>query len=78
VSFAAITLCVASQQVIPEASVYFIIELVRRILDTPSYVPPEHDAIKAYRRSGSTAPRVLDLGTYWEVSGQLHAPAALP
>jgi hypothetical protein len=24
------------------------------------------------------APRILDLGTRWQVSGQLHAPAALP
>jgi hypothetical protein len=38
VSFAAITLCVASQQVIPKVSVYFFIGSVRKLLDTPSYI----------------------------------------
>jgi hypothetical protein len=33
VSFAAITLCVASQRVF----VYFVIDSVRKLLDTPSY-----------------------------------------
>jgi hypothetical protein len=37
VSFAAITLCVSSQRVIPKVSVYFVIDLVRKLLDTPSY-----------------------------------------
>jgi hypothetical protein len=37
VIFAAITLCVASQRVIPKVSVYFVIDSVRKILDTPSY-----------------------------------------
>jgi hypothetical protein len=36
VSFAAITLCVASQQVF--VVVYFVINSVRKLLDTPSYV----------------------------------------
>jgi hypothetical protein len=36
VSFAAITLCVASQRVFIVVSVYFIIDLVQKILDTPS------------------------------------------
>jgi hypothetical protein len=35
-SFAVITLCVASQQVIPKVSVYFVIESVWKFLDTPS------------------------------------------
>jgi hypothetical protein len=35
VSFATITLCVASQRVF---IVYFIIDSVRKLLDTPSYV----------------------------------------
>jgi hypothetical protein len=46
VSFAAITLCVASQRVITvvvaaaavAAAAYFVIDSVRKILDTPSYV----------------------------------------
>jgi hypothetical protein len=36
VSFAAITLCVASQRVIPKVSVNFVIGTVRKLLDTPS------------------------------------------
>jgi hypothetical protein len=37
VSFAAITLCVVSQRVIPKVSVYFVIDSVRELSDTPSY-----------------------------------------
>jgi hypothetical protein len=37
VSFADITLCVASQRAIPKVSVYFIIDSVRKLSDTPSY-----------------------------------------
>jgi hypothetical protein len=37
VSFAAITLFVASQRVFIVISVYFIIDSVRKLLDTPSY-----------------------------------------
>jgi hypothetical protein len=37
VSFAAITLCVASQRVFVVVSIYFVIESVRKLLDTPSY-----------------------------------------
>jgi hypothetical protein len=36
VSFAAITLCVASQRVFAVV-VYFVIDSVRKLLDTPSY-----------------------------------------
>jgi hypothetical protein len=35
VSFAAITLCVASQLVIPKVSVHSFIDSVRKLLDTP-------------------------------------------
>jgi hypothetical protein len=39
VSFAAITLCVASQQVFAVVVVvYFVIDSVQKLLDTPSYV----------------------------------------
>jgi hypothetical protein len=38
VSFAAITLCVASQRVMPKVSVYFVIDSVRKLLVTPSYI----------------------------------------
>jgi hypothetical protein len=37
VNFAAITLCVASQQVFIVVRVYFVIDSVRKLLDTPSY-----------------------------------------
>jgi hypothetical protein len=37
VSSTATTLCVASQRVIQKLSVYFIIDSVRKLLDTPSY-----------------------------------------
>jgi hypothetical protein len=36
-NFVAITLCVASQRPMPKASIYFIIDSVRKLLDTPSY-----------------------------------------
>jgi hypothetical protein len=38
VGFAAITLCVASQQVFIVVVVYFVIDSVRKLLDTPSYI----------------------------------------
>jgi hypothetical protein len=38
VSFAAITICVASQRVFIVASVYSVIDSVPKLLDTPSYV----------------------------------------
>jgi len=38
VSFAAITLCVASQRVFIVVSVHFVIDSVRKLLDTPSYI----------------------------------------
>jgi hypothetical protein len=41
VSFVAITLCVASQRVfivIVVAVVYFVMDSVRKLLDTPSYI----------------------------------------
>jgi hypothetical protein len=37
VSFAAITLCIASKRVFIVVSVYFVIDSVRKLLDTPSY-----------------------------------------
>jgi hypothetical protein len=39
VSFAAITFCVACQRVFIVTVVYFVIDSVRKLLDTPSYVP---------------------------------------
>jgi hypothetical protein len=40
VSFAVITLCVASQRVFIVAVVYFVTDSVRILLDTPSYMLP--------------------------------------
>jgi len=37
----------------------------------------EHQVMKPYWGSGGIAPRILNLGTLMEVSGQLHASAAL-
>jgi hypothetical protein len=37
VSFAAVTLCVASKRVFIVVSIYFVIGSVRKLLDTPSY-----------------------------------------
>jgi len=37
-SFVAITLCVASQRVFIGAVVYFVIDPVRKLLDTPTYL----------------------------------------
>jgi hypothetical protein len=39
VSFAAITLFVASQRVITKVSVNSVMDSVRKLLDTPSYFP---------------------------------------
>jgi hypothetical protein len=45
VSFAAITLCVASQRVFIVVSLYFVVDSVRKLLDTPSYaMQPPHGA----------------------------------
>jgi hypothetical protein len=41
VSFFAITLCVASQRMFV-VSVYFVIDSVRKLLDTPSYIYKMH------------------------------------
>jgi len=38
VSFAAITLCVACQRVLTVVAVYFVVNWVRKLLDTPEYV----------------------------------------
>jgi hypothetical protein len=38
VSFAAITLCVASQRLFIVVRVYFVIDSLRKLLDTPSYL----------------------------------------
>jgi hypothetical protein len=72
VNFAAITLCVACERVFIFVSVYFVIDSVRKLLDTPSYDVNEklkklslclikHHAMKTWG-SGGIAPRFLNLG----------------
>jgi hypothetical protein len=41
VNFAAITLCVASQRMFIVIVVYFVLNSVRKLLDTPSHVPTD-------------------------------------
>jgi hypothetical protein len=48
VSFAAITLCVASQRVFIVAVVYFVIDSVRKFLDTHSYVTVQQPQERSY------------------------------
>jgi hypothetical protein len=52
VSFAAITLCVASQRDIPKVSVYFVIDSVRKLLDTPSGNLLENDQLEDRVKDG--------------------------
>jgi hypothetical protein len=47
VSFATITLCVASQRVFTAVSVYFVIDSVRKRLDTPSYMDCREQSVGA-------------------------------
>jgi hypothetical protein len=49
VSFAAITLCVASQRVIPKVSVHnFVIDSVRKLLDEPLIGPTCQDSMDGF------------------------------
>jgi hypothetical protein len=45
VNFDATTLCIASQQVIPNVRVYFVIDSVRKLLDTPSYTVEKEEQL---------------------------------
>jgi hypothetical protein len=54
VSFAAITLCVASQRVfvvVVVVVVYFFIDSIRKLLDIPSYMVDETGQIPPFERS---------------------------
>jgi hypothetical protein len=48
VSFAAITLCLATRRVFI-AVVYFVIDSVRKLLDTPSYVSSQSEDISDHK-----------------------------
>jgi hypothetical protein len=58
VSFAAVTLCVASQKVIPKVSVYFVIESVRKLLDTPSYLTESDGTYVSFRAVRREIPNI--------------------
>jgi hypothetical protein len=51
VSFAAITLCVASQRVFIVVSVYFVIDSVRKLLDTPCTTPEFRELLSVQEKS---------------------------
>jgi hypothetical protein len=52
VSFASITLCVASQRVfIAVVTVYFVIDSVRKLLDIPSYITLSASYLKWIRET---------------------------
>jgi hypothetical protein len=53
VSFAGITLCVASQRVFIVVSVYLVIDSVRKLFDTPSYMIESSIKRNIYSGSGN-------------------------
>jgi len=63
VSYAAITLCVASQREITKVSVYFVIDSVRKRLDTPSYVTIRKVAIVAHVKASKKPVRIIGTPT---------------
>jgi hypothetical protein len=63
VSFAAITFCVASQRVFIVASVCFVIDSVRKLLDTPSYIHAVCE-IQTYDPNFQDRPLPKPLGHY--------------
>jgi hypothetical protein len=67
VNFAVITLCVPSQRMFIVVSVYFVINSVRKLLDTFSYnyASIKQHAVKTYGENGYIASRILNLGTRW-------------
>jgi hypothetical protein len=64
VSFAAINLCIASQRVFIVVSMSFVIDSVRKLLDTPSYWGENRSTIK--RNTGA----LLEAGK--EVGLEIH------
>jgi hypothetical protein len=73
VIFAAITLCVASQQVCIVVGVYFVIDSVRKLLDTHSYGVTL--ILQINKGKGKIVPvlkKYNAMKTYGEVEVQLH------
>jgi hypothetical protein len=80
VRFAAITVCVVSQRVFIVVSIYVVIDSVRKLLDTPSYMQIEErmdDCLGKFsfaRGEGSRIPfvglqMVIKVG-FWVLAGQ--------
>jgi hypothetical protein len=67
VSFAVITLCVASQRVFIVVSVYFVIDSVRKLLDTLSYMM----TLKEWRRKQSYLRQMPEIWTREELDAYL-------
>jgi hypothetical protein len=64
-SFATITLCVASQWVFIVVSVHFVIDLVRKLLDTPPYVLDNEQMCPWRGMVRSVLPHVTNQPTPW-------------
>jgi hypothetical protein len=61
VSFAAITLCVASQRVFVVVAAYFFIHSVRKLLDTRSYVHRTLPEMNFEEKTNGCLPRFSSL-----------------
>jgi hypothetical protein len=68
VSFAAITLCVASQQVFVVVSIYFIIDSVRKFFDTPLYIWCDSSTVSAYHPRHCYLAHSFQLPEYMDMS----------
>jgi hypothetical protein len=61
VNFAAITLCVVPQRIIPKVSIYFVIDSVRKLLGIPSYVHCKGMSVITRGRPGKATPNAGDI-----------------
>jgi hypothetical protein len=76
VSFATITLCVASQRMFIVVSVYFVIDTVRKLLDTPSYKGRGDSSISKvndYRLRALGTSCSMEIGVTWPESKADHS-----
>jgi hypothetical protein len=71
VSFATITLCVASQQVFIVVNVYFVINSARKLLNTPLYIKrvmqTEEDKLGVYCNTLSSISQLNHYLENWNV-----------
>jgi hypothetical protein len=77
VSFAAITICVASHSVFIVVAVYFVVDSVRKLLDTPSYTGrEEEDYVSADQMLSCFERSVLLLyGQHWHACAVYSEPS---